>query len=94
MAGFSALALLGIAWSVVTVALVVLIIYRAVMGIHEENQIFLDRAEAAMEKEQVATLRRINTLDTFIKGLAILSSALLVIMAAIWVYGGFHGQAP
>lgn len=91
MNGFSPLTLIGILWSVVTVILLAMIIYRAVVGIHEENQIFLDRAEAALEKEQVETLKRINTLDGFIKGLGIVSGALLLIMAAIWFYQGMYG---
>jgi hypothetical protein len=93
MNGFSPLTLIGILWSVVTVILLATIIYRAVVGIHEENQIFLDRAEAALEKEQVETLKRINTLDGFIKGLGIVSGALLLIMAAIWFYQGMYGPS-
>ncbi len=93
MNGFSPLTLIGILWSVVTVILLAMIIYRAVVGIHEENQIFLDRAEAALEKEQVETLKRINTLDAFIKGLGIVCGALLLIMAAIWFYQGMYGPS-
>ncbi len=91
MNGFSPIAMVGILWSVVTVILLAMIIYRAVMGIHEENRIFLDRAEAALEKEQLDTLKRINMLDGFIKGLGIVSGALLLIIAAIWFYQGFYG---
>lgn len=91
MNGFSLLTIVGILWSVVTVILLATIIYRAVVGIHEENQIFLDRAEAAMEQEQVETLKRINTLDGFIKGLGAVCGALLLIMAGIWLYNGMYG---
>ncbi len=90
MNGFSPLALIGILWIVVTVILLAMVIYRALVGIHEENQIFLDRAEAALEKEQVETLKRIITLEGYIKILSIISGALLLILAAIWLYQGMY----
>ena len=92
MGGYSPLMILAVAWSAVTLVLVGLIIYRAVVGIHEENQIFLDRAEAALEKEQVETLKRIHAVDGFLKGTAILSGVLLLILAVLWVYQGLNSQ--
>lgn len=94
MNGLSPLMLMGIIWGAVTVVLVGLVIYRAVVGIHEEDQLFLNRAKTAPEQEQVATLKRIRSLDLFIKGFGVISGALLLIMAAIWVYQGFYGQTP
>jgi hypothetical protein len=95
MEGSSALTFLVTAWSAVTVVLVGLFIYRSVVGIHEDNQIFLDSAEAALENEQVATLKRIRVLDRYLKITAVLSGALLLLMAGIWVYNGINaGQLP
>jgi len=91
MDGMSPLAVLGILWCVVTVIMLALVIYRAVIGIHEENQLFLDRAEAALEQEQVATLKRIKAIEGFIKLLGIASGALFLVVAAIWVYQGLYG---
>lgn len=88
MEGFSTLSLLGMAWSAVTAVLIGLIIYRAVVGIHEENQIFLDRAEAALEQEQVRTLKKITAIDGYVKITAIISGALLLTLAVLWVYRG------
>lgn len=90
MGGFSPLVMLGFLWSAVTVVLLGAVIYRALVGIHEENQIFLDRAEAAMEKEQVETLRRIHSIDSYIKFLGIASGVLLLALAGIWVYQGIY----
>ena len=94
MNGLSPLMLLWITWSAVTVVLVGLVIYRAVVGIHEEDQLFLNRAQTAPEMEQALTLKRIHHLDLFIKGFGILSGVLLLVIAAIWVYGGFYGKMP
>ena len=91
MFGISLLATLLTIWGALTVVLIGFLIYRAVVGIHEEDQIFLDRAGAAMEKEQVETLARINRLDPIVKGLAIASGGLLLIIAAVWLYRGLYG---
>ena len=82
----SLLMIMVIIWGALAVVLVGLIIYRAVIGIHEEDQIFLDQVEAALEKEQVEILQRINRLDPIIKGFAIATGALLLIIATVWVY--------
>lgn len=77
-------------WAGLTVVLVVLVIYRALVGIHEEDQIFLDRAEAALEQEQLEVVRKINRIDPIIKGLAIASGSLLVILVGVWIYRGLY----
>ena len=82
--------LLGI-WGIVTVVLIGLVIYRATVGIHEEDQLFLDRAETALESDQLKTLARIRSLDPIIKGLAIASGCLLLVIAAVWLYRGLYG---
>jgi len=91
MNGLSSLMILGIIWGAISVLLVLMIIYRAVLGIHEDNQIFLDRAEAALEQEQVETLHQISRANLFVKVLSIASGALLVVIASLWVYGGLYG---
>ena len=78
-------------WGGLTVLLIGLLIYRALIGIHEEDQIFLGRAEAAMEQEQVNVLRRINRIDPIIRWLAIASGCLILILAGVWVYRGLYG---
>lgn len=91
MDGLTPLEMLAIAWGAITAVLLALVIYRTVVGFHEEGQIFIDRAEAAMEQEQVATLKRINSLDRYIKVIGLLSGVLLLVMAGIWIYVGFYG---
>ena len=81
-----------VVWGVITVFLVALLIYRSVLGIHEEDQVFLDQAEAALEKEQVETLAKINRIDPIIKGAAVLSVGLLLVIAGVWLYRGLSGS--
>ena len=77
-------------WAGLTVVLVVLLIYRALIGLHEEDQIFLDRAEAALEQEQVEVLRKIRRIDPIVKGLAIASGSLILILVGVWIYRGLY----
>ena len=90
MVGVSLFTLLLLVWAALTVVLVGLWIYRAIIGMQEEDQIFLDRAEAALEQNQIETLRRINRLDPILKGFAIASGGLLLILGAVWVYQGLY----
>ena len=83
MLGVSLFTLTFFIWAGLTVVLLALFIYRAIVGIHEEDQLFLDRAEAALEQEQVEVLHRIGRLDPIIKGLAIASESLSLILAGI-----------
>ena len=95
MESSSALSLLVMTWSAVTAVLIGLIIYRAIVGIHEEDQIYLSQPEVALEKEQIEIVRRIGSIDRFVKGTAVLSGVLLFAAAALWVYRGFTaGQMP
>ena len=82
------LMILLVAWVALTVVLLGLFIHRSILGFHEDNQLFLDRAEAALEQQQIEVVRRINRLDPIIKGFALGSGSLLLIIAAIWVYQG------
>ncbi|OFW33813.1 MAG: hypothetical protein A3J28_09875 [Acidobacteria bacterium RIFCSPLOWO2_12_FULL_60_22] len=90
MEGVSLFTLLLLVWAALTVVLVGLWIYRAIIGMQEEDQIFLDRAEAALEQNQIETLRRINRLDPILKGFAIASGGLLLILGAVWLYQGLY----
>jgi hypothetical protein len=77
-----------IVWGLITVILVCLMIYRTILGNREEDQLFLDRAEAALERDNEEVLKRINRLDPIIRWLAIASGALLLVIGCVWFYRG------
>jgi hypothetical protein len=81
-----------IVWAVLTTVLVVLMIYRSTLTMHEDNQIFLDDAEAMIEKEQEALQVRLNKLRPIIMTLSVGSGALVLAMAGLFVYRGFNGM--
>lgn len=83
--------LLGVlvVWGVVTAALVALLAYRGTLEIHEDDQIFLDKAGDSMASEQREIVARIERLSKPIKMLMISSIVLLVAAAGVWLFQGF-----
>jgi Tfp pilus assembly protein PilN len=85
----STMFVLIVAWSIVTVALILMWIYRSTLENREEDQIFLDAAQESMAREQRAIVARIEKLSKPITSLIVASSALLLVIAGIWLWQGF-----
>jgi hypothetical protein len=81
--------LLMICWGVITVFLVGLVVYRGTLSVREDDQIFIDAAEQHHYQEQLVILDRIARLTKPIIALGILSGALLLASAGVWIYEGF-----
>lgn len=81
--------LLMISWGVITACLVVLVVYRGTLSAKEDDQIFIDAAEQHHYKEQLVIIDRISRLTKPIIALGILSGALLLASAGVWIYQGF-----
>jgi len=86
MFGLSWFTLLAVLWGAVTVVLVFLLIYRSLISMKEEDQLFLDPAEAGLEEEQKRILARLNQLTPYTTGLTVASVVLLIAAGSIWVY--------
>lgn len=84
----SLLMVLLIVWSVVTAALIILLIYRSVVSMKEEDQLFLSPAEGELQRAQQEILRKLNKLDPYVKSLGIASGALLLVVVGVWIYQG------
>jgi hypothetical protein len=89
----SLLPALWISWVSITVALTALVIFRSLVAMKEEDQLFLDPAEWQLEREQRAILTQLGRLTPVVKGLAVLSIVLLALIAAVWIYQGVLGVA-
>jgi hypothetical protein len=87
----SLLSALWVFWVSITVALAGLLLYRSLVAMKEEDQLFLDPAERHLEREQQAILTQLHKLTPFIRTLAVVSAALLVSIAGIWIYRGILG---
>ena len=77
-------------WGTVTAILVIMLIYRSMLGTHDEEQIFLDPAEKAMAERQQAVAHRIQMLARPIVAMFVLSGALFLTAAGVWLWQGLQ----
>jgi Tfp pilus assembly protein PilN len=77
-----------ITWGVLTCILIILLIYRSTLTMHEDDQLFLDESEAHMAKEQLEIVGKMEKLAPFLKTLGIVSGIMLLVIAGVFVYQG------
>jgi hypothetical protein len=78
-----------IVWSAITAVLVLLLIWRSLVGMREEDQIFLDETEDRLAKEQRQIIAKLQRITTYAKGLGFASGTLLLVIAGLWIYRAF-----
>jgi hypothetical protein len=84
------LGMLVAAWGTVTAVLVCFLIYRSALENREEDQLFLDSAQEITASEQRVIVTRIEKLGRPIVALWIISGALLIAVASLWLYQGYQ----
>ena len=89
MLGHSSLTTLVILWGVVTVPLAILLIYRSLIAMKEDDQIFLSAGEANLEREQQRVQKRLQTAGRYTKILGTASGLLLGTITVLWAYGEY-----
>ncbi|HLJ86879.1 MAG TPA: hypothetical protein VKZ53_08645 [Candidatus Angelobacter sp.] len=75
-----------ILWAGLTTILVLLLIYRGTLNMHEDDQLFLDDAEAHMAKEQQELMTKINRLQPWVRICGASSAVLVVIIVGMEIY--------
>ena len=83
--GLSLLTWLIVAWAVVTTVLVLLMIYRGMIGMHQEDQIFLSSSSRGFEAETAAADARAAKLQPYIRASIALSAVLAASVAGVWI---------
>ena len=91
MSGVTPLTLLLIFWGVITAVFVGLMIWKSLVGMQEDDQIFLDDAEAGFAKDQREIVDKVKRITTYAKGFGFASAGLLLVIAGIVVYRGLYG---
>jgi Tfp pilus assembly protein PilN len=77
-----------VAWGILTTILVVLMIYKSTLTMHEDDSIFLNETESQMEKDQVEILAKVNKITPMIKVLGAISGLMILVIAGMFVYDG------
>jgi hypothetical protein len=79
-----------IVWAGLTVILVGLLIYRSTLSMHEDDQLFLDSAEAHMAKEQEELIGRMNRITPWLRVCGAGSAVLAIVIAGMMLYARFN----
>ena len=79
-----------IVWAGLTVVLILLLIYRSTLAMHEDDQLFLDSAEAHMAKEQQELTVKMDRLTPWLRICGAGSALLFFLIAGIMLYTRFN----
>ena len=90
MSDFSPIYAMLIAWGAVTAVFIALLIYRSLISMKEDDQLFLGAGEAQLEQQQREVITRLQRLSPYMKGFGIASVGLLAIMAVYEGVTQFH----
>jgi hypothetical protein len=77
-----------IVWGALTAVLIVLLIYRSTLTMHEDDQLFLDESESHMQQEQMEILAKVNKINPMVKVLGAASGVMILVIAGLFVYQG------
>jgi hypothetical protein len=77
-----------IAWGILTAILIILLIYKSTLTMHEDDSIFLHETESQMHKDQVEVLAKMKRLTPIVKVLGAVSGVLILVIAGLVLYQG------
>ena len=88
MSGITPFMWMLLVWGTVTIVFVILMIYRSLVSMREDDQLFLNDTESAMEAEQKAVRGKISRIAPYAKGFGFASAGLGVMILGVWIYRG------
>jgi len=98
MSGASLLTVTWIAWGTVTAIFVVLLIWKSLVGLREDDVLILDPAQSRQAEEKQMAIARVERITSWTKLAGFVSLGLLLICGSVWVYRGVvafnSGQTP
>ena len=86
-----------VVWGAVTLAFLAVMAYKSLVGMHEEDVVILDPAEAHLVSEQQQVIATMVRLTRWAKTFGFASLGLMIIVGGIYAYQGylaFNGQTP
>ena len=82
----STMMILLIAWAGLTSILILLLIYRSTLTLHEDDQIFLSDSDSHLQKEQEELSVKVNRLTPFVRLLGAASTLLILFIGGLALY--------
>jgi len=82
----SPIMMLSVVWAVITGALIIVLIYRSTLSMHEDDQLFLDDSTANLRAEQEQVMMRMKKVAPIVRILGAASGLLILVIAgmALW----------
>ena len=90
MFAYSPLEIVLVIWAVVTIIYTALFLYRSIVGMKEEDNLYLSAGESRMAAEQREIMKHINKLDGVTRGFGWSALAMTVVLAGMWGYSVFR----
>jgi hypothetical protein len=81
----SMLYLVATIWGIFTGGLIILLIYRSTLTMHEDDQLFLDDANSHMQEEQTELMVKVNRLTIPVRVFASGSGVFLLVLLGMWI---------
>ncbi len=78
--------IVGGIFGIFAVGLIVLLIYKSTLTMHEDDQLFLDDANSHMQEEQTELLTKVNRLVLPVRIFSIGSGVFLLVLVAMVIY--------
>ena len=77
-----------IAWGILTAILIILLIYKSTLSMHEDDSIFLHETESQMHKDHVEVLAKMKRITPIVKVLGAVSGVMILVIAGLFLYQG------
>lgn len=87
------LTVVAVVFGVFAIGLIVLLIYKSTLTMHEDDQLFLDDTSSHMQAEQTELLAKINRLTIAVRVFSIGSGVFLLVFVAMLIYQKLN-EAP
>jgi hypothetical protein len=73
-------------WGAVTIVYLALFLFRSVVGMKEENNVYLSVGEEKLAAAQREVMKSITKLDSYTHKVGYAALAMTVVLAGMWVY--------
>jgi len=80
------LTIVAVIFGVFAIGLIVLLIYKSTLTMHEDEQLFLDDASSHMHKEQTELLTKLSRLTIPVRVFSMGSGVFLLVLVAMFIY--------
>jgi hypothetical protein len=79
-------------WGALTAILIILLIYRSTLTMHEDDQLFLNESDTHMQVEQTEILTKVNRITPLVKILGAVSGVMILVIAGMFIYQGLNNS--